>query len=241
VCLAAADDATRQRCVRALQAASAGSFSSSLQGIASAVALTCDMIGMQSLPAVNAVLAALGKAAAKGLDAKSLKEAGLNVKELKGAGFDSTALKAAGYDAAALKAAGFNLAALKDAGYDAAALKAAGFSATALKAAGFSIRDITFAGMASERCVVSLLFRIPQTQNHRIKKEHFLTPTYNRSPPIHTHTSTRLCELARTHTHTRARARARTHSHTHTVTHARAHTHTHTLSRACAHSLTVKP
>jgi hypothetical protein len=33
---------------------------------------------MQSLPAVNAVLAALGKAAAKGLDAKSLKDAGFD-------------------------------------------------------------------------------------------------------------------------------------------------------------------
>ncbi len=81
MCLAAADDATRQRCVRALQAASADSFSFSLQGIACAVALTRDLIGMQSLPAVNAVLAALGKAAAKGLDAKSLKEAGFDSKE----------------------------------------------------------------------------------------------------------------------------------------------------------------
>jgi len=108
VCLAATDDATRQRCVRALQAASAGSFSSSPQGIACAVAVTRDLIGMQSLPAVNAVLAALGKAAAKGLDAKSLKEAGLDAKELYGAGFDSTALKAAGFESSALQAAGFS-------------------------------------------------------------------------------------------------------------------------------------
>ncbi len=92
--LAAADDATRQRCVHALQAASAGSLSSSLQGIASAVALTHDLSGM-SLSAVNAVLAALGKAANKGLDAKSLKEAGFDVKVLKAAGFDLTALQAA--------------------------------------------------------------------------------------------------------------------------------------------------
>ena len=84
MCLAAADDATRQRCVRIIQAASA-SVSSSLQGIACAVALTRDLIDMQSLPAVNAVLAALGKAAAKGLDAKSLKEAGVDSPELQAA------------------------------------------------------------------------------------------------------------------------------------------------------------
>ena len=97
VCLAAADDTTRQRCVRALQAASAGSFSSSIKDIASAVAVTRDLIGMQSLPAVNAVLASLGKAAAKGLDAKSLKEAGLDAMELYGAGFDSTVFQTAGF------------------------------------------------------------------------------------------------------------------------------------------------
>ena len=174
MCLAAADDATRQRCVRALQAASAGSFSSSLQGIACAVALTRDLISMQSLPAVNAVLAALGKAAAKGLDAKSLKEAGFDAKELKDAGFDLTVLKASGFsaatlkdagcDSAALREAGFDAAALKAAGFDLAALKAAGFDDAALKAAGFNVRDITFAGMESECCVVSLLFRTPQTQ-----------------------------------------------------------------------------
>ena len=87
--LAAADDVTRQRCVCAIQAASAGSFSSSLQDIASAVALTRDLIGMQSLLAVNAVLAALGKAAAKGVDLNSLVKAGLDAASLKGAGFST--------------------------------------------------------------------------------------------------------------------------------------------------------
>jgi len=99
VCLAAADDVTRQRCVRAIQAASAGGGFSSLQDIASAVLLTRDLIGMQSLPAVNAVLAALGKAAAKGLDANSLK----------GAGFDCSSLVKAGFDLASLKGAGFSV------------------------------------------------------------------------------------------------------------------------------------
>ena len=134
VCLAAADDVTRQRCVRAIQAASAGGGCSSLQDIASSVALSRDLIGMQSLPAVNAVLAALGKAAAKGLDANSLKDVG----------FDLSSLVRAGFDAAALKKAGFDLSSLVKAGCDAASLKGA----------GFSIRDITFAGCMTECCVV---------------------------------------------------------------------------------------
>ena len=68
VCLAAADDATRQRCVRVIQAASAGGASSSLHHIASAAALTGELLKMKSLPAVNAVMAALGKADVGGLD-----------------------------------------------------------------------------------------------------------------------------------------------------------------------------
>ena len=83
--LAAADDVTRQHCMRVIQAASAGG-GSSLKDIAAAVALTCDLFWMQSLPAVNAVLAALGKAAAKGLDAKSLKDAGFDEDVLIGLG-----------------------------------------------------------------------------------------------------------------------------------------------------------
>ena len=86
VFLAAADEATRQRCLRALQAASTVCFTR--QDIASVAALTCDLIGMQSLPAVNAVLAALGRAPAKGLDPKSLKNAGFGAAALKGAEFD---------------------------------------------------------------------------------------------------------------------------------------------------------
>ena len=125
VFLAAADDVTRQRCVRAIQAASAGGGCSSLQDIASAVALTRDLIKMQSLPAVNAVLAALGKAAAKGLDANSLKKAGFDLSSLVKAGFDLSSLVKAGFDAAALKGA------------------------------GFSIRDIAFEGGSPDYCVVS--------------------------------------------------------------------------------------
>ena len=125
VFLAAADDVTRQRCVRAIQAASAGGGCSSLQDIASAVALTRDWIKMQSLPAVNAVLAALGKAAAKGLDANSLKDAGLDLSSLVKAGFDLSSLVKAGFDAASLKGK------------------------------RFSIRDIAFEGGSPDYCVVS--------------------------------------------------------------------------------------
>ena len=60
VCLAAADDATRQRCVRVIQAASAGGASSSLHHIASAAALTGELLKMKRLPAIKAVLDALG-------------------------------------------------------------------------------------------------------------------------------------------------------------------------------------
>ena len=103
VYLAAADDVTRQRCVRAIQAASAGGGVSSLQDIASSLALTLDLIGIQSLPAVNAVLAALGK------DEAALKKAGFDLASLKGAGFDCSSLVRAGFDAAALKGAGFSI------------------------------------------------------------------------------------------------------------------------------------
>ncbi len=87
--LAAADDATRQRCVRALEAAcapTAGLGSLRLQDIASTVSLTRDLVNMRSLSAINAVLAALGKPAAKGLDVRALKESGFTFVELDGAG-----------------------------------------------------------------------------------------------------------------------------------------------------------
>jgi hypothetical protein len=57
--LAAADEVTRQRCMRIIEAASTGTCSP-LQGIAAAVALTRDLLGMKNLSAVTAVLAALG-------------------------------------------------------------------------------------------------------------------------------------------------------------------------------------
>ncbi len=117
VVLAAADNVTQQRCMRAIQAASVGAYSP-LQDIASAVALTRDLFNMQNLSAVNAVLAALGRAAVKGLDV--------------------TSLKAAGFDAAACAAAGCSWADMKTAGFTAMEVKYAGCDITCAKAAGYN-------------------------------------------------------------------------------------------------------
>jgi len=95
--LAAADEITRHRCMRIIRAASAGT-SSMLQDIASAAALTPCLFGMRDLSAVNAVLAALGKAAVEGLDTLFLKRAGFTAAEAKAAGCDFASAKAAGYD-----------------------------------------------------------------------------------------------------------------------------------------------
>jgi hypothetical protein len=115
VCLAAADYATRQRCVRVIQAASAGGTSSSLQDIASAAALTGELLKMKILPALNVVMAALGKAEVGGLDVPSLKAAGFDAAACRAAGFDPKSLQAAGYDVPSL---------VTEFGYD--ACKAAG-------------------------------------------------------------------------------------------------------------------
>ncbi len=122
VCLAAADDATRQCCVRVIQAASAGAASSSLHNIASAVALTAELFEIKSVPAVNAVLAALGKAEVDGLD----------LPLLKAAGFDATACTAAGHKLPSLKAVGFLISDLRAAGYDIRSLREAGFDVWSL-------------------------------------------------------------------------------------------------------------
>jgi hypothetical protein len=134
VVLAAADGVTRQRCMRIIQAASAGA-SSPLQDMASAAALTRDLAGMQNLSAVNAVLAALGRAAVKGLDVTSLKAAG----------FDAAACAAAGCNWADVKTAGFTAAEFKAAGCDIASAKAAGHNAD-LIAEAFGIEAAVAAG-----------------------------------------------------------------------------------------------
>jgi hypothetical protein len=88
--LAAADEVTRQRCMRIIDAASVAP-SSPLQDIAAATALTRDLLNLQKLSAVNAVLAALGRAAVKGLDVLSLIE-----------GFGYDAMAALGCDASSM-------------------------------------------------------------------------------------------------------------------------------------------
>ena len=57
--LSAADEVTRQHCMRIIEAASSG-ISSPLQGIASAEALTRNLLDMKSLSAINAVFVVLG-------------------------------------------------------------------------------------------------------------------------------------------------------------------------------------
>ena len=109
MCLAAADDVTRQRCVRIIKAASAGGASSSLSDIASSAAVTPGLFMMRSVLAVNAVLAALGRTAARGLDLPSLKAAGFTAAEAKAAGFTAADVKAEGYDFASAQSAGYHL------------------------------------------------------------------------------------------------------------------------------------
>ena len=158
VVLAAADDVTRQRCMRIIQAASAGA-SSPLQDMASAVALTRDLAGMQNLSAVNAVLAALGRAAVKGLDV--------------------TSLKAAGFDAAACAAAGCSWADVKTAGFTAAEAKAAGCDITCAKTAGYDVFSLMegfgYEAVAASGCDVSFVLvscmqppRRPPTPQHTL-------------------------------------------------------------------------
>ena len=87
VFLAAEDEASRQRCVRALGAAIAGDSGAFMKDVASTAAFTPHLIGMKNLSTFNHVSVLLGKPAASGLDAKSLKQAGFGPKELEAVGF----------------------------------------------------------------------------------------------------------------------------------------------------------
>jgi intracellular multiplication protein IcmE len=149
VVLAAADEITRQYCMRAIKAASAGTISASpLKDIASAAALTRDLLDMKSLPAIKAVLAALGVAMSDAclkavhFDSPSLKATGYDIAAFKAAGCSWADIRTAGFTAAEAKAAGCNAASAKAAGYDLPSLKAAGFDAASLKAAGCSLREL---------------------------------------------------------------------------------------------------
>jgi hypothetical protein len=138
VCLAAADDVTRQRCVRIIEAASA---SSSLLDIASSAALTPGLFMMRSVRAVNAVLAALGRPAVGGLDVPSLKAAGCNSAVCRAAGYDCSSIRAAGFSAAEVKAAGCDLLFTQAGGYDLISLVLA-YGYDAVKAAGCDVSCI---------------------------------------------------------------------------------------------------
>jgi hypothetical protein len=91
VCLAAADDVTRQRCLRIIEAASASWTSP--PDIAASAALTPGLFMVRSVPAANAVLAALGRPAVAALDLPSIDAAGWHV--------DVPLLLEFGYDAVA--------------------------------------------------------------------------------------------------------------------------------------------
>ena len=151
VCLAAADDATRQRCVRIIKAAS---VSSSLLDIASSAALTRGLLDMKSLAAVKAVLAALGVA----MDHPSLKAVGFDPPSLKAAGFDVAAFRAAGCDWSTIRTAGFSAAEAKAAGCDLASAQAAGYDPPSLvEAYGFDA--VEAAGCDVSCILVSFLLR----------------------------------------------------------------------------------
>ena len=77
--LAAADDVTRQCCMRAIQAASAGGASSYLHDIASSAVFTRGLMNIKSISAIKAVLAALGVA----MDHPSVKAAGFDLPSFK--------------------------------------------------------------------------------------------------------------------------------------------------------------
>ncbi len=146
MCLAAADDATRQRCVRVIQAASAGA-SSSLQDIASAAALTPGLGDMKSIAAMKAVIAALGVA----FDHPSLKAAGCDLPSLRNRDCDAAAFRAAGCSWADVKTVGFTAAEARAAGCDVKSAQAAGYEVPSLlvlygedacKAAGCDVSHI---------------------------------------------------------------------------------------------------
>jgi hypothetical protein len=153
--LAAADDVTRQRCVRIIKAASAGAASSSLPDIALFVALTSGLLVMKSGAAIKAVLAALGVT----IDHPSLKAArftplllkavGLNAAAFRAAGFDWSILNAVGFSAVEVKAAGCDLVSALKAGYTPPALKSAWLDLAAFRAAGFGWSIVRVAGFSA--------------------------------------------------------------------------------------------
>jgi hypothetical protein len=137
--------------VRVIQAASAGGASSSLHHIASAAALTGELLKMRSLPAIKAVFDALGVS----MSDPCLKAAGYDLPSLKAAGFDAAAFRAAGFSWSDLKAAGFTSSDCKSLGCDLASAQSAGYDVLSL-IAGFG-----YDAVASSGCDVSCILVLP--------------------------------------------------------------------------------
>jgi hypothetical protein len=154
VCLAAADDVTRRRCVRIIEAASAGGASSSLPDIASSAALTRGLLDMKSFAAFNSVLAALGVA----MDHPSLRAVGFDPPSLKAAEFDVAAFRAAGCDWSTIRAAGFSAAEAKAADCDPASAHRAGYDVPSLVAA-YGYDAVAAAGVDVSSCIL-VSFRV---------------------------------------------------------------------------------
>jgi hypothetical protein len=152
VCLAAADDVTRQRCVRIIEAASAGGASPSLPDIAKSAALTRGLLDMNSFVAVKAVFSALGVA----MDHPSLKAVGFDRPSLKAAGFDLAAYRAAGCDWTTIRTAGFSAVEAQASGCDLASAQAAGFNVPSLVAA-YGYKVVAAAGIDVSCILVSFL------------------------------------------------------------------------------------
>jgi hypothetical protein len=130
VVLAAADEVTRQRCMRIIQAASQTARESSLEHIVSAVVLTRNLFCMKSAVALKFVLDASGITISK----PSLDACNFPYHFLREFRFDATDLKVVGFDAVCLRLAGFDVFQLKVADYDAESLHGAGFDLTELAA-----------------------------------------------------------------------------------------------------------
>ena len=149
LCLASSDDFTRQRCMRIIQAASAGGASSSLCDIASAAALTPDLLNMKSVSAIKAVLSALGIA----WNDPCLKAAGFDLLSLKTPGFELAAFRAAGCSWADIRAAGFTAADVSAAGCDLATAKTAGYDVCSL-VSGFGLDAVVDSGVDLNGCML---------------------------------------------------------------------------------------
>jgi hypothetical protein len=116
-------------------------FFLSPRDFASAAALTAELFAMRSLVAVNAVLAALGRATVTALDISSLKAAGWTPACCKAVGFDLPPIKAAGFTAEDFENSGCDIMSAQAAGYSAQSLADA-FGYEAVKAAGCDVGHV---------------------------------------------------------------------------------------------------